>query len=262
MVRRLVRFILVLGIACSISVHSQAQPDFQKAHELLSRIQKDRLNSRTAKERSQLAQEIRVVLPRVQELIAKGILDLLNSGKPVSTADLEQQISAALQVGPNEPGNAAQVFVLPVGLTPGRHYIVGYNIAYCAVCSQAWMAAFKQTNGYFSIVAIARDFLPNQSLAAVPIWIGSNDMRFLVYGTHWGDTENRLNIVAYTLKNNEFQETWSRMDLPEGSLEAKPGSIIVSYIVGTRSPQHEKREIYTVTADSINLKNSSETPLR
>jgi len=252
---------LVVFVAWSFAVRASAQSEFDKANELLRTMQSHRLASRTSEDRDRVGIEVNLTLPAVGDLLTNAILKSLNANSQPQAEELARRIKAALQVGPAEPGNEAEAFVLPFGNSPTPLYVVAYNIAFCAVCTRSWLGAFGRKDGRYSLIAMDPNFLPNQSITVVPLMIGgSNEVRFLVYGTLWGDTRNRLNAVAYRFDGHALKEVWSRIGLPRGSLEIKARTIILSYLVDPRSPQDEKRETYLVTPTSIELQKESNTP--
>jgi hypothetical protein len=245
----------ITGIGFSVT----SSDDFQQAHDLLQALHTDRTQTTSdASTKARLADEVTSVPTKVQRLINEGIVSFLSSDVPPSFEELRQQLEAALQVGPPEPGNEAEAFVSPLPGQSGPSYVIAYNISYCAACSRSWIGIAARRNGHFEIVTSLDDPLPNQSLALVPLAADANGNRFLVFGTLWGDAHTRMNAVAYRFDGNHLLAIWSRTDLPSGKMEAKNGELTLSFLSALRPPAKERTEIYLVTPNGIQLEQSFE----
>jgi hypothetical protein len=252
--------IAVLSLILGVCINTYSQSGFTNAHALLQKLAQDRLAAKTSLARNQLAEEVHTVPLRVEELMTQGIIDLLNSGQARSLEYLQQKVSTTLQVGPQEAGNIPDVYVLLLGPAGNPSYVVVYEIPYCADCSRSWIGVFAQDNNQYRLRSSLEDPLPNQSIRAVPLWVSSNGIRFLVYGTTWGDAHNRLNIAAYFYDGRNIGTIWSRMGLTQGTVDVKSGAMVISFLTTLRPPWNKRTEIYDLTATGIHLQNATESP--
>lgn len=257
------RFFSQAVIFCSVLAGlvfvGESNANFEQAHVLLQNLGKDRIRNTTdASAKAGLAEDVKSVPAMVQRMINKGIVDSLNSQAPSPAGDLEHELKTALQVGPPEPGNESEAFVLPLRRQSGPSYVIAYNVAFCAACSSSWIGVAARRKDQFEIVASLDDPLPNQNLTLIPLAADVDGDRFLVYGTNWGDAHSRLNVAAYHYGGNNLKKIWSRTGLPSGKLEANSGEVTLSFLSAVRPTVKERTEVYLVTPKGIQLDRFSE----
>jgi hypothetical protein len=257
-ISRTVCCLFLLTIFLILSPAVRAQSEFDEAHTLLEELSRIQQEKRDQNNAAKLAELMHSVPQRVQQLLSRGIVDLLNTPIQHTPDEIHQKLTAVLQAVPPDVYQP-EVFVFPVQSRQEVTYLIAYNIVYCVSCSRGWLGVVGRTNGLYEILTSDDNAFPNQSLAVVMLWpTGAGKPRFLVHGTNWGDAHNRLTASVYILDDNRLKSPWSLTDLPQGAIKVTPTEIIVSFLTALVPPWSEKTEIYSILPEQIKLRQSFE----
>jgi hypothetical protein len=250
--------VTLLLVALSVPVHAQAE--FDEAHSLLQQLSATQLEKRDRDNAARLAELMSSVPQRVEKLLTKGVVELLNTPARHSVDELHQKIAAALQIAPLDQYRP-EVFVYSVQAGHNDAYLVAYNIVYCVSCSRGWLGLVERTDNLYHVVSSDDNAFPNRTLDAVVLWpTAEGKPRFLVHGTNWGDAHNRLTVTVYAVDEGRLRILWSLADLPQGNIKVTPTEIIVSYLTALVPPWSERTETYAILPGEIKLRQSTERP--
>lgn len=243
-----------------LSPVAHSQSEFEKAHDLLDEIARLQKQEREKATIEKLAELVNSVPAQVEELLNKGVVDLLNAPGAHSPDEVHQKIATALQIVPPDQYRP-EVFVFASALERRPPYFIAYNFGYCAICSRNWIGVVGRVNGRYQILASDDNPFPNHSLTMT--WLDSaanGQTRFLVYGTTWGDAHSRLSAAVYTYDGRQLKKSWSLSDLPQGTIKVTPTEIVVSFLTALAPPWTEKTEVYSILPTEIKLRQSVERP--
>src|SRR5208282_3825164 len=257
--RKIEKTVVILCFALFLPAFVYSQSEFETAHALLEKLANDRGSIRATSDRARVEQETKTVPVEVEHLINEGISNLLNRDAAVSQQNLQQTLRAALQIGSVQPETGQNAFVF-ASAAKDPSYLIIYNVTYCAACSLSWIGTFVSDAGHYKQEASLQDPIPNQSLSAAPLWISDDVIRVIVYGTTWGDAHSRLNVLAYSFDGRQLEKLWERTGLPQGTVQIRPGAMVVSFLTALRPPWKERSETYAITAKGIQLQAVSERP--
>lgn len=246
--RRIVNlFLAVLAPALGSGTAPGAQTDLERAQTLIRRISSDRTNAKTALQKAALVTEIGSTLPEIERLTLSGIGQLLDSSRATSAAGLQEELESVL-------GNAS---VLKLPWSDGPVYVIAFTIASCADCSRSWLGAFANVQGHYTVIASAENSEPNRVVSLTPLPQHGGGARFLVSRLLLGDAHNRLDASAYELQARALRVLWSRLALPQGRVEVRNGTIILSFASGLEPSSQEVTEIYSFDRGKIDLRSRS-----
>jgi hypothetical protein len=239
---------------------AHSQSEFDRAHALLDEIASLQKQERSKATIEKLTELVNSAPEHVEELLNKGVVDLLNAPGAHPPEEVHRKIAAALQIVPPDQYRP-EVFVFASALERQPTYLIAYNFGYCAICSRNWVGVVGRVNGAYQILASDDNPFPNHSLTMT--WLDSaanGQTRFLVYGTTWGDAHSRLCAAAYAFDGKQLKKSWSLSDLPQGTIKVRPTEIIVSFLTALVPPWSEKTEIYSILPGEIKLRQSLERP--
>jgi len=241
-----------------LSSAAGAKSEFDEAHALLEELSRTQQEKRDRNNAAKLAELMNSVPQRAQQLLSKGITDLLNTPTQHTADEVHQKLTAALQVLPLDQYRP-EVFVFQVQSGHRDVYFIAYNIAYCVSCSRGWLGVVGPKNGLYEILTSDDNAFPNRTLSVVMPWpTAEGKPRFLVHGTNWGDAHNRLTAIVYILDDDRLKNAWSLSDLPQGTIKVTPKEIVVSFRTALVPPWTEKTEIYDILPEQIRLRHSFE----
>jgi len=195
----------------------------------------------------------------IKPLIDSGILSYLNETRTVSIDELTLKISAALSY-PYETSNTLadannEVSVIPL---PDRNgYAIAYDIATCASCSTSWVEIVARRDDRW----VFTDHLDNPATDdAIHLgWVGPETAPLLaVYGIHWGDAHNRLDVRIYSV-NDGIMPVWSSLDLSQGEIAIQGDRITLKFWTqptpwaDTTKPYREEQQVFEVNNRQVKL---------
>lgn len=196
---------------------------------------------------------------QLRPLIDAGILSYLNASQRISPEELTIKIAKALsypymnvQSLADADGN---VSVIPLPHQDG--YAIAYNISNCASCTISQVEIFIRRDDRW--VLTDRLDNPVKDNAVHLAWVGSQAEPLLaLYGVHWGDAHNRLDIHLYSVDNG-FEEVWSMLNLSQGEIAIQGNRITLKYWTQpTRwtdptKPFQEERQVFDVANKQVKL---------
>jgi hypothetical protein len=236
--------ILVLVSALFFARILVAQDEFQQAHQKITEFFAE--TSEPAKDPAMgaMIRQKAADLPRtVTPLMTAGIIKYLDARQTSSVTDLTISIARSLSAPAMNINTAADAEGLAsvVKQTNPEAFIVAYNISTCAACSTSWIGIFQIMNGSWSLAEHLENPMPNNAVHLA--WIDqAQEPMLLLYGIHWGDAHNRLDLHLYSLKDC-ITEIWSRSDLVEGTIALSGDRITLTSWTEFRQPCQEKHEV-------------------
>jgi len=261
--------VLCCVLAC-FQYPASCQGEFEAAHALILQVNQDRANLEAAggpekapQQKEHLAEQIKSLPERVGQLLAKGMLQALNSGTISSASQLQQQVRDALRVGTAGDESGKDAFVFALGSEPRPSYFVAYDVSYCAICSISWIGIIGPKREAYAVLDSLKDPLPNRSIDVVPLGAPHTRDRspaFLVFGTLWGDGHRRMSAALYAVAGQQLKRMWSASDLIEGEITVSGEVAIVRSYTTLRPPFVWRTQVYSLSADGLKLESASETP--
>jgi hypothetical protein len=250
-----------LALLILLAFHSNlsAQAGFNDAHNKISAFWLNaRKSTKIPAERATIALQGKALPQQIVPLINEGILEYLNTHKPVSTDILSLKIAQAL-AAPNvtieRPSDASGIVSI-VSFPTSAGYGIAYDVSYCASCSVSWMGIFARKHGVWELAAQAENPIANGSVHLICVCL--NTRRLLaIYGSHWGDAHNRLDIRLYDANARHLHQVWSLLDQPEGGITIRDREIIVSSFTTLTPPFFRKQQIFEVTPEKVRLIHSA-----
>lgn len=235
-----------------------AQKEFSQAQDKIAAFwQESSIPRKDSAQRAKVAKEVSQLPGQVRRLVDSGILSYLDSSHPISPEQLTVKIARALAypyMSVNNPADAdGNVSVVP--LPQQDAYAIAYDIATCASCSAGWVEIAERRDGHWAMV----DWLDNPVADdAVHIaWVGSGAKPLLaLYGVHWGDAHNRLDVRLYSTEGG-LKQVWSRLDLIEGTIAIDGERMVLKGWTGFRLPCKEQRQEFLVEGRNVRLVSTS-----
>ena len=237
-----------------------SQSKFEEARarlEEIDRLQKQKRDKDTVEKLTKL---VNSAPQQVEQLLKEGTVELLNTAGDHSSQEIQEKLSAALQIAPPDQYKP-EVFVFSAASLHGPSFLVAYNVPFCAACSRAWIGLIGKKRDHYEVLSESGASFAGKSLQVVPLDRTEQALgRFLVYGTNLGDSHSRFSVVAYALDKYELKEIWSREDLPQGNIKIANSKISLTFLTALRPPCAERTENYSLLSNRIELLNWSEHP--
>lgn len=230
-----------------------AQKEFDEAHGKIAAFWSETSNPRKDPEqKAKVAKDFNELTGKLRPLIDAGILSYLNSSHAISPDELTIKVAKSLVFPYGSVNGLADtdgnVSVVPV---PHRNgYAIAYNISTCASCSTSWVRIATRREDHW----VMTDHLdnPEKDNAVHLAWVGSKAEPLLaLYGIHWGDAHNRLDVRLYSLKDG-FKEIWSALDLPQGTIAIEANQFTLTSWTAMLAPYRVKHQAFQV--DGVQIK--------
>jgi len=231
-----------------------AQKEFDAAQEKITDYWNER--SPVSKDPVKMAKVLKDFneLPgQVRPLIDSGILSYLNSSHTISPDELTIKIAKALAYPYMSVNSLADADgkVSVISLPHRNGYAIAYDVGTCASCSTSWVRIAARRDDHW----VLTDHLDNpvKDNAVHLAWAGSKaDPLLAIYGMHWGDAHNRLDVRLYSVQNG-IKEVWSSLNLYEGEIAIHENRITLTYWTEPRPPYREKVQVFEVAGLLVKL---------
>ncbi len=252
----------ILAMASTQATHLYAQTAFQKAHQRVTALWQDagKMGNNHAN-REAVKQEGRSLPNEVEPLLTQGVLDYLNHHAKISAEELTLSIARAL-AAPGIPVSTVADADGVVSVMPFQNekaYAVAYTVSYCVSCSESWLGIFERRD-QFMLTSHFNNPLANDAVHLASMGNGLAPL-FVLYGVHWGDAHSRLDVRAYSSKGG-LTETWSRLDLPEGTISFSDLEFTLAFRSALLAPWTEVRETYRIKGNRPILLKRATLPAR
>lgn len=235
---------------------------FDDASRLLQQLLQERSKAIDPTSRERVAQDIKIFLPREQQLLNEGILEQLNQRERPEGSRLAAKLTHIL--GDTGQAEAQTAAVLTLGGSKSPIYAVAYAIPWCAVCSRSWLGVFgAEDSKQYRLIAKIEDPFPNRLIGFIQLPSQRpGETLFLYHGVGWGDPHNQLMITVYSFDGQELKSLFTRSGLTQGQVRTEGGKIELNFLTVARGPGYppapERTEIYRLTPSGIKLEQASE----
>lgn len=224
-----------------------AQKEFDEAHEKIAAYWNERIpaSSDPAK-MAKVLKDFNELPGQLRPLIDSGILSYLNSSHAISPDELTMKIARALAypyMSVNSLADAdGNVSVVPLPDQSG--YGVAFDIATCASCTTSWVEIAARRDNHW----VLTDHLdnPEKDNAVHLAWVGSKAEPLLaLYGIHWGDAHNRLDVRLYSVKPG-IKKVWSSTDLFVGEIVIQGSRMTLTDRTAARPPYQIRHQVFEI----------------
>ncbi len=145
---------------------------------------------------------------------------------------------------------------------------VGYTLSWSAYDRQNVVAIYSSSGGKSQYVAVT-NFVPHTDLHYVNLpQIAWDDMRFLVWGTRAGKSQDRISVALYSFDGKNLKSLWQSQDIYDGRMDVVKDKVIIRYLKedeyvhaverGKHPPRHQAT--YQLTAAGMQLLDDHEIP--
>jgi hypothetical protein len=258
--------LLCLGAVCVVLFCPPtllAQQEFQAAHEKITGFFLEAQPTRDPARREQISKDASALPGTVIPLITSGLLRNFNA-KPAMSVDrmtLELAEALAAPTAPIMNASGAEGVASIVATRDSQLCAVAYDVSTCAACSTSWLGIFRRRRDKWVIAAHIVDPVTNDTVHAA--WIGEGKPPLLLlYGIHWGDAHNRLDVRVYTLSSGTIREVSSLLDQPEGEIAIRNTKITISSDTALTSPRFRQQQTFVLSGTHLKLlhRTVSDTP--
>lgn len=243
---------------------SQAQAEFQAAHaKLVHYFAQLKGSGEDTRQRVAVAKEASGLPATLASLVTRGILERLNTNEMMaSPSELMTIIATALAPPGVQVDNSqdAAAIASVVSYPDSNRIAVAYNISLCAACSSSWVGLFERMDNRWLLKRQLDNPAPNESVHLAVTGSRAQPL-LLLYGTHWGDAHNRLDVRLYSIKEG-FVQVWSQLDLVEGTLSISGNQLELTSWTALRSPCQEKTQVYRISDSKPKLLKTSFAQVR
>jgi hypothetical protein len=224
-----------------------AQKEFDEAHEKIAAFWSETSNpKKDPAQKAKVAKDFNELTGQLRPLIDAGILSYLNSSRSISPEELTIKIAKGLAYPYESVDRLADadgnVSVVPLPNSNG--YAIAYDIATCASCTTSWVKIAARRDNHWVVTDQLDN--PEKDNAVHLAWVGSEAEPLLaLYGVHWWDAHNRLDVRLYSLENG-IKEVWSSTDLFEGEIAIEGSRMKLTYWTAPRPPYQIKTQVFEV----------------
>jgi hypothetical protein len=145
---------------------------------------------------------------------------------------------------------------------------VGYTLSWSAYDRQNVIAIYSSSGGKTQSVTVT-NFVPHTDLHYVNLpQFSWDDMRFLVWGTRVGKSQDRISIVLYSFDGKNLKSLWQSQDIYDGRMDVAKDKVIIRYLKedeyvhaverGGHPPRHQAT--YQLTATGMQLVDEHDIP--
>ena len=237
-----------------------AQKEFADAHQKLSEFlgrSSSRINDPAG--RDKYLKELPSLTGAINTQMTSGILSYLNTTTTLSVNKLTLKIARALAdhsfPAPGLAQADGEVSIVPV---PHQNaYAIAYDIGTCASCTTSWVEIAALRDDHWVIT----DHLDNPATndAIHLAWVGPESSLLLaVYGIHWGDPHNGLDVRLYSVDNG-FKQVWSSLNISQGEIAIQGDQMTLKYWTAptpwadTTKPFGKERQVFQVDGQQVKL---------
>lgn len=257
---------LLFVAACAITLCASdlfAQKEFDEAHEKIASYWNEKNPIPTGPvKRAKIAKDASELPLALKALINSGILRYLDTGGSVSADELTIKIAKALAypyMTVNDVADAdGSVSVIP--LPQQDAYAIAYDISTCIVCAKGWVEIAARRDNHWLFTAQLDK--PKPDTAVHLGLVGSKTEHLLaLYGVHFGDAHNRLDVRLYSVRNG-ITRVWSSLNLPGGEIEIRGNRMTLRYRTSLARTYREKQQVYEVDGQQIRLLQTEMTDIK
>ncbi len=144
----------------------------------------------------------------------------------------------------------------------------GYTLGWSDYDRVNVVALFESRVGKTHLVALM-NFVPRTDLHyQFLLSAGSDDFRFLIYGTRLGKSHPRLTAILYSFDGETLKSLWETRDVYDGKMTVEPEKVIIRYLreeeyvrettQGRKPPRHEAT--YKVTPQGLEIESDRDIP--
>ncbi len=145
---------------------------------------------------------------------------------------------------------------------------VGYTLSWSAYDRQNVIAIYSSSGGKSQYVTVT-NFVPHTDLHYVNLpqyaW---EDMRFIVWGTRVGKSQDRISVVLYSFDGKNLKSLWQSQDIYDGRMDVVKDKVIIRYLKedeyvhaverGEKPPRHQAT--YQLTTAGMQLLDDHDIP--
>ncbi len=144
----------------------------------------------------------------------------------------------------------------------------GYTLSWSAYDRQNVLAIYSSSGGKTQFLTLT-NFVPHVDMHFVNLpqyaW---DDMRFLVWGTRVGKSQDRISVSLYSFDGKNLKSLWQSQDIYDGRMDVLKDKVVIRYLKedeyvhaverGEKPPRHQAT--YQLTAAGMQLVDEHDIP--